>query len=403
VVDQPVVLSADKFRYWAVDFTRNEYEVVTADGQRLTGSVPHPWPHSEVTRSVFDWEHWRVISTTSRGDTIVSQAYNPHHTHPGRPSVYLDQNHWSTLAWARVDPSRVRDEDELAAALRIINLAQDATIVLPLSSAHFIETYPLYGDRRYNLGVAMAQLSAGWTLRSPMAVWDNEVAVMLARHEHQPLPTFSQLPVVTTEPQAFLINGQHAYEAASDAELLLLVLSEPSVALSCLLDVAPQAKPATPEWVERNQQLTEYFAEAGLSSAEHRLQAMGFFWTDNIQVLVKAAATVGVDPTSFARDGDELLRQTESMPFLSLLSALLRLRYLDRQRRWEANDLVDMMYLSCAAAYCDYVVAERYTGTQLRQIQDSRGARSNTFLKLSELVSTLERDGVGTGTEQLGA
>ena|SRR5699024_1097994 len=70
--------------------------------------------------------------------------------------AYLDQNHWSTLAWAMLDQNKIANKDELAAARRIIELAGDAGIVQPLSPAHFTEAYPLYGDRRYSLGLAMA-------------------------------------------------------------------------------------------------------------------------------------------------------------------------------------------------------------------------------------------------------
>lgn len=151
-------LSADDYQYWAVDFVRSEYTVIMANGQHITGSVPAVSGRlPQVALSVFDWERWWVFSTTIRCDYLVSEAYSPIHTDKGRPAVYLDQNHWSTLAWARVDSRRVADKDELAAALRIIELASDAGIVLPLSSAHLTETGPLYGDRRYNLGLAMAQ------------------------------------------------------------------------------------------------------------------------------------------------------------------------------------------------------------------------------------------------------
>lgn len=88
------------------------------------------------------------------------------------------------------------------------------------------------------------------------------------------------------------------------------------------------------------------------------------------------------------------------MPFVSNLSALFRLRHLDRQSRWKGNDLIDMTYLSCAAAYCDYVAAERHTGTQLRQIMQARGAAPNTFVTLTELVEALERDDLKTEAER---
>jgi hypothetical protein len=396
-----LVLSADRFKYWAIDFVRNELVIVTADGQRYTEVLSTPsWPNNQVAQSVFDWERWWVFSTTVRGDALVSEAYSPTNAGPRRPAVYLDQNHWSTVARAMVDPNHVTNINELAAALRIIELAMDGGIVLPLSSSHFVETGPLYGDRRYNLGLAMATLSGGWELRHPTAVWDNEVAVILARYAGAPLPAFSELPVVTTEPQAFLANGVRAYELESDWELFKLVLSEPSIALSCLIDTTPEPKIVPSAWAKRNQEITDYFAGEALSNGDRRKQAAGFFWTDSIQVVASAATRVGVSPNSFLQDPKALVQQLDSTPFLSNLSALFRLRHLDRNTRWKDNDLIDMMALSCAAAYCEYVAAERHTGTQLRQLIKGRGVPPNTFLTLAELVKALDRDGVKTAAEK---
>ena len=61
------------------------------------------------------------------------------------------------------------------------------------------------------------------------------------------------------------------------------------------------------------------------------------------------------------------------------------------------SDFFDMMYLSCGTAYCEYVVAETYTGTQLQQILRQQG---NTFLSLTELVKALDRDGAKTASEK---
>lgn len=394
-------LSADDYQYWAVDFVRGELTIIMANGQRISESVPaHSGRIPHVARAVFDWERWWVFSTTTRGDSLVSEAYSPIHTDKGRPAVYLDQNHWSTLAWATVDSDRVVDKDELAAALRIIELANDAGIVLPLSSAHFAETGPLRGDRRYNLGLSMARLSGGWEMRSPRTVWLHELMAMLAARSGIAVPERARLPVITTEPQAFLADGVHAYELTSEMELFKLVLAEPSVTLSLLIDPDPRPKGDVSYWIERNQWITDYFARESLSDRARREQAAGFFWADNIQVLVEAANSLGVDPRAFASSAGELITSIETMPFVANFAALHRLRFLDRKTRWKRNDLIDMMYLSCAAAYCDYVVAEKHTGTQLQAIAKARAEPSNVFVKLADLADALERDGVQTASER---
>jgi hypothetical protein len=79
---------------------------------------------------------------------------------------------------------------------------------------------------------------------------------------------------------------------------------------------------------------------------------------------------------------------------------LYRNRYLDGGYRWKDNDLLDMWYLSCAAAYCDYTVAERGTGRQLHQVFEAQGKTPKVFVTLAELVAALNRDNVKTATER---
>ncbi len=52
------------------------------------------------------------------------------------------------------------------------------------------------------------------------------------------------------------------------------------------------------------------------------------------------------------------------MPFLRLYADALGVRLLNPTTRWEPNDLVNMLYLACAAAYADGVAADaRLRGT----------------------------------------
>ena len=47
------------------------------------------------------------------------------------------------------------------------------------------------------------------------------------------------------------------------------------------------------------------------------------------------------------------------MPALGLFREVLHEKLSDGQLRWADNDLVDMMYLTAAAGYCDHVIGER--------------------------------------------
>lgn len=47
------------------------------------------------------------------------------------------------------------------------------------------------------------------------------------------------------------------------------------------------------------------------------------------------------------------------MPALGLFREVLHENLSDGQLRWKENDLVDMMYLTAEAGYCDHLVGER--------------------------------------------
>lgn len=101
---------------------------------------------------------------------ILTEGFNPA-SPPAlnrRSSVYLDQNRCRTVADALHEPARVTDVNERRAAQDLIRSANDGRIVVPLSTGHLLETAGLYGDRRYEIGVAMAHLSGGWQLRNPV-------------------------------------------------------------------------------------------------------------------------------------------------------------------------------------------------------------------------------------------
>jgi hypothetical protein len=56
-----------------------------------------------------------------------------------RPVVYLDQNHWIDLARVRVNSPKISGHRKFACE-RLIDLARNREIILPLSGAHMVET-----------------------------------------------------------------------------------------------------------------------------------------------------------------------------------------------------------------------------------------------------------------------
>jgi len=87
---------------------------------------------------------------------------------------------------------------------------------------------------------------------------------------------------------------------------------------------------------------------------------------DMMDDLLRAAQLVGVSPEAvinrLTEPGDPVAR----MPFLAQMRQMLFAR-LRNDGRWEANDLIDIMFLCCAAGYADVVVGERRAIANLRQ------------------------------------
>jgi hypothetical protein len=399
-------LSADVFKYWMIDRGDRKMRVILQDGREFTEdlAIENDPPASQIAISIFDWERWWITSITKRDHIIFAEGYSPYTKDAlaGRPVVYLDQNHWSTVAQARIRPEQIKSEAEFEAALEIVRLASDAGIVLPISAGHLRETSALYGERRYEVGVVMASLSGGWQMRHPMMVWHNEVALMLGELLDAAAPPYCSLPVNTLEPNAFLADAQRPYDMnPNSAELLMLTLSSPAVIVDVLLDTERDEPGSSDFWVELNQSISREVGGMKVDKEQRRLEALGRFWQNDLATARKAMRSIGLDPSNLPDfSGAELARLLSQRPMLMHLSGLFTQRYMNAETKWKPGDLTDLMFLSCAAGYADYVVAETYTGTQLRQIQKSKGDRINVHLTLSEVVEALHADGVRTESER---
>lgn len=406
---EPLILSADVFKYWILDPANRQIKIIYQDGREDTQEMKDDDPllNSEIKQSIFDWEKWWVIIITSRDHLIITEAYSPVGSPPlrSRPSIYLDQNHWSAVANALIEPKTIKPPERREAAQRLAELAKDAGAVLPLSSAHLAETTPLFGDRRYNLGATMANLSGGWQMRHPVEVWKSEVREVLA-DVIEGFPSLTQGgPVITLEPQAMLHGTSRVRNMnINDVELFTLTLTDPNVIVELLIHPEKLERISVAGWAERNQNLTDHVANLADDISQKRTKAVYAFWYECLYMLRTELDELGISAELIMSiDIKVIKRKLDEKPMLRHLAYLFIQRYVDKSIRWKENDLNDMVFLACAAGYADYVVAENHTGRQLQQFQASTGRKSNVFRTLEDLVVALQRDGVTTDTEKLGA
>ncbi|QMW65331.1 hypothetical protein H4N58_14115 [Mumia sp. ZJ1417] len=401
------VVSAEKYQFWAIDHVNRQITIVPREGETLTEPIDDESIADlpDIAHSIFDWDKWWITTFTRRGHTIFSMGFNPESTiqGPHRPTIYLDQNKWSELATAVLVPERIRTDKQLSAALEIIRFAGDDGTILPLSSAHLLETSWLHGDRRYEVGVTIASFSGGWQMRHPWNVFEQEAIEALASRLNHAMTIETGQPVITTEPNAWTQRTSSlglGPRPEGGVELFFSMLTAPGVIVQELID--PQAEQRTPltTWVDTHERITRQFRTLKASKDQKRALARRRFWNENIGIYRQAAAKVfrTVDfPTFSDRELRTLLAEG---PMTSLISELFMTRFIDQTTKWTANDLVDMFYLSCAAGYCDYVVGEVKTATHLQQIQRRQGKKVNVYSDLHSLVEALHADGVTTDTER---
>ncbi|KHK96582.1 hypothetical protein LK09_14690 [Microbacterium mangrovi] len=400
-LDPPITLSGKVFKYWVMDRTAGTATVYLQDGQTISGPIEvSDLIASEVARTIFDWEKWTTINITKTGDVVFAQTYSPVERNPlrGRITVYLDQNHWSSLAAARTGSHRIRSESERAAALRVAELASDAGIVLPVSSATVRETGAMYGNRRYALGISIAQLAGGWQLRHPLAVARHEILIAVAglMDAKQPPPRAG----VTLEPYAWMDDPREVAATEPDSsELFILAMGCPTVILEMLTDPDPTPDPIATNWARKHTGLQRQLANIADKTARRRA-AYAAALEDHSEAISLALAALGQPTASLDLPAADVPYFFAKMPMLGIFVELYVRRLTDSGWTWRENDLTDMFFLSSGAAYADYVVAERATGAQMKQVLAKLGRDDNVVVTLEDLVARLEEQGVRTATER---
>lgn len=404
-MDERLVISTDLYKYWQVDFQNGTIKIVGQDGQVLEEELEPKFRarDSQVATSIFDWEKWWILSTTTKGDLIITEGFNPNSPPPfnGRPSVYLDQNRWRAVTDVLHDPDRVENLSERRAAQDLIRLATDGGIVLPLSMGHMLETAGLHRERRYEVGVAMAQLAAGWQIRNPLDLWKHEVELTIRSHLGLTEGAPVLYPIVTEPGALFGSDTTLAFTAETpDFDKFMAMLIMPNVVLDTLVDPERTPKHPLTKWIDHHARITSQIHAKNVPKNQRRRLARRRYWNENIGFYTAAyrGLTHSADFPSFS-DG-QLARLFSASPMVGLASELFIRRFIDHKSKWRRNDLIDMFHLSSAAAYADYVCAEAHTGRQLRDAQRALGRRQTVFTTLDDLITSVRRDGARAESER---
>lgn len=393
--------SNEKVSIWAITMDRKSGEAtfLRSDNMEATFPLPHNVfsTSSQLAQTTFYPDLSMMITTTIHGDTIYTELPldEPLIRREGRPVIYLDQKDWSLLANSQHRPKLVITS-ERDAAQKIINLANSRKIILPVSAGHLSETLKWTDDTaRHKLGLTIAQLSGGWQMRDPLDVRRFELKRAYAHRFH--LGPIQPSEVITLEP--FAIHGSTrgealhtpVYDLPDEVRQAADALTSSSLYLDMLLNVESIPSGSSPGWVEKNQGFTDWLAGETRTTAQKRQSIKVFFLMD----IGKEAAEEAYASGTTVEEFEQWMRNhweedLTGMPALELFCEVLIGLHLNQTRKWTNNDLTDLMYLTCAAAYSDYVVTEKLMASQIAQAQRRLNRPVNVFRSFSDFLGKVE-------------
>jgi hypothetical protein len=305
----------------------------------------------------------------------------------GRPVVYLDQCHWSAIA-NRLYGGPVAGA-AIAATDKVIQLAREKRIILPMSAGHFLETVATYGVKRANLASAILTLSSGWRMRHPIQVRQDEarnsVYALYAPAEHVSPPVF-------TLDASVMFNELPAVRDFSGLPAEVACLSDRLTSIAAdydtLMDTERIGSDRTTTWEDTYRNVMNDPEFRALSPLKRRKASHGLALMDILQEVARICFDLSIPPGRLEDVTQHLFASFPEMPFWGLYADALAFRLSQGNTKWQSNDLIDMLYLSCAAGYADVVVAERSATNYLNAVW---GDRSGQCPVVKDLISAADR------------
>jgi hypothetical protein len=315
--------------------------------------------------------------------------------------VYLDQNKWVTLAQMRHAPTKV-PESELAHAKKLVAIVERGEACLPLSMAHFLEIEHITNsERRSRLAEVMLDLSDGWYMLHPNEVqireWRSvlDATPELTRGEmfNQTLWTLAgRAP--TGEDQMFGEFPEPLRSTLSRSVERLTVrdmlhgFTRPNAE-------AARADAALAAWANDQNQVrnigaaerlpkTKWPAVAALRTFREIREPLMESGTDPVTILTFMQEVIDTR-------GDRLLNTIRNLPYTGRLSEVSAARWVNGADQWTTNDLIDLLYLTCAAGYADVVICERKMRHMLTVSTGRVPDGAATVISFAELADVAER------------
>lgn len=339
-----------------------------------------------------------LLVVTQHGDEILFEL--PIHDGPdqlgGRLVMYLDQNQWSVLSNA-FHKTGEASKEECEAADRIAAWVKKGHLVLPASAGHYYETSKRFDTRkRYGLGLTVLQYSRGWQMRDPLRVRRNEVHDGLCLRLSKP-DTMRAEAVFTLDANAIYspTRGMNGYSASADLPpaqaRAVEVLTAAVVSIDTMLDAEWLEPGPDTGWTAANQRFSDWLDEQERDPQQKRKAIDAFLLSDLRRELAEESYLAGLPLEQLSQwFTKDVIRDISGYPMLGVFREMLHHRHLNKGTTWRPNDLMDMIYLSCAAGYADLVVCEKHMREPLTHGVRRVGRPTRVFRRLAEAVDAIE-------------
>jgi hypothetical protein len=195
------------------------------------------------------------------------------------------------------------------------------------------------------------------------------------------------LHAIRTEPES---DSEDETEFPEDVEWSIHAMRHAVGILDTLLDAEPVPMAMPNGWRLEFQSFAKFLSDNPTGVDMKRQRTHAKFMADLGMELAKAAHGVGISPQQMSdwalncSDGD-----LHQMPALGIFREVLHEKLCNVNLRWHDNDLVDMMYLTSAAGYCDHVVAERSHASHIQNAIKRHGQGARIHRNLRSLVVQL--------------
>ncbi len=371
----------------SVDYESGTVSILHTDGQMVIDQIPVQPDNGLVTRSTFVPAN-SLMEIIAGGETVTIVLGTAQELVMA-PVVYLDQNHWIDFARWHKNPSSI-DRSKVSFFETLARAADEERAIVPLSSAHLVETSKRAGATRLELAATMLRYSRGWQLRSVLGLRRAELRAMFGG------AAVTKEDAVTLTPEAIFdsaTNQPVGRELGPELGGLVRRQTWATVLVGLLLDHQRGTDGAgvAARWAESFTPLAKSLRGNARAKPRSRDLTRTRFFSDLGSDLPAAARDSGMSSERF---GEWLQDDAETavamIPGLGRLREVMHLRLSNADDKWEQNDLNDWMYLSYAAGYCDLVLGEKKSINYLRRAAARCSSGAILHRRASEAVIDLE-------------